>query len=87
LNTYFSTMQARIVDGAGVPIVRRYTPLGEIVNGQTKTWELGGATQAAGDFWTVNVKMEPLPEFALLPNQLTILAQAQMALVGYREIV
>lgn len=87
LNTYFSTMQARIVDGAGVPIVRRYTPLGEIVNGQTKTWELGGATQSAGDFWTVNIKMEPLPEFALLPNQLTVLAQAQMALVGYREIV
>lgn len=83
LGTYFDYMQARIVDSSGVPIVRKYTPLGEIVNPQNKTWELGGAVQAPGDFWNVFVKMDPVPA---LVQDTTILAQTQMALVGYREV-
>lgn len=87
LNNFYSLMEAKIVDSSGVPVVRRYTPLGEIVNGQTKTWECPGATQAPGDFWSVNLRLNPIPEFAALPAALTILAQTQMALVGYREVV
>lgn len=87
LNTYYATMQAKIVDSGGIPIVRRYTPLGEIVNGQNKTWELDGATQSPGDYWSMSIKLQPLPEFALLPNALDVIAQVQTALVGYREVV
>lgn len=83
LNTYFDYMQARIVDSSGVPIVRKYTPLGEIVNPQNKTWELGGAVQAPGDFWNVFLKMSPVP---VTVTDTTILAQTQTALVGYREV-
>lgn len=83
LGTYFNYLNARIVDSSGVPIVRKYTPLGEIVNPQNKTWELSGATQAPGDFWNVFLKMNPVS--ATIPDT-TIIAQPQMALVGYREI-
>lgn len=83
LGTYFDYMQARIVDSSGVPIVRKYSPLGEIVNPQNKTWELGGATQASGDFWNIFLKMSPVPAVIA---ETTIIAQMQAALVGYREV-
>jgi hypothetical protein len=82
LGTYFDFMQARIIDSSGIPIVRKFTPLGEIVNPQNKTWEISGAVQAPGDFWNVFVKLTPVT-VPLVDT--TILAQTQMALVGYRE--
>lgn len=83
LGTYFDYLQARIVDSSGIPIVRKYTPLGEIVNPQNKTWELSGAVQQPGDFWNVFVKMSPVP---VVVSETTIIAQTQMALTGYREV-
>ena len=83
LGTYFDYMQARIIDSSGVPVVRKYTPLGEIVNPQNKTWELSGASQAPGDFWNVFLKMTPVP---VAVTETTIIAQMQAALVGYREV-
>lgn len=82
LGTYLDFMQARIIDSSGIPIVRKFTPLGEIVNPQYKTWEISGAVQAPGDFWNVFVKLTPVT-VPLVDT--TILAQTQMALVGYRE--
>lgn len=80
--SFYEYIQARIVDSGGLPIVRKYTPIGQIVNAMNRTWEMSGATMPPGTFWNVFLRCGP----AIAELERTLIAQPQMALVGYRKV-
>lgn len=81
VGSFYDYIQARIVDSGGLPIVRKYTPLGQIVNAMNRTWEMSGAAMPPGTFWNVFLRCDPTFDD---PGK-TLIAQPQMALTGYRK--
>lgn len=82
VGSMFDYIQTRIVDSGGLPVVRKYTPIGQLVNPSNRTWEMSGAIMPPGSFWNVFLRCDPVLS---PPLTKTLVAQPQVALVGYRK--